>query len=251
MGSLFSTQQPVVNYTAEHHRRQAELERVTWQQLIPPSQCTSCVYIIGLIEQKHYVGWTDNLEARLQEHRNGQGSVWTQRYPMLQPEQVRVIYTTDRFDEDKYTKMMMAKHGIANVRGGSYVTMTLSPETVAFLQREIVMTTDCCIRCGKKGHYANKCLYDIGGVRNGNVVNISSNMVRPTRAVNVPPAYNQRQSNPSDQLTNAGSKWTTNEEKLLTDRFSRGMTTSEIAKLHGRTEYAIKCRLEKLGYLSM
>ncbi len=49
---------------------------------------------------------------------------------------------------------------------------------------------------------------------------------------------------------NAGSPWTTEEERKLLDRYNAGMTAAEIAKEHQRTRSAIAARLVELGVVS-
>lgn len=50
-----------------------------------------------------------------------------------------------------------------------------------------------------------------------------------------------------NSLRNAGKPWTEAEEEKLLDEFDSGMTTSAIAKEHGRSRGAIETRLVSLG----
>jgi len=49
---------------------------------------------------------------------------------------------------------------------------------------------------------------------------------------------------------NAGKPWTDIEEEKLLDEFDSGMTTSAIAKEHGRSKGAIESRLADLGKIT-
>lgn len=49
---------------------------------------------------------------------------------------------------------------------------------------------------------------------------------------------------------NAGKPWTEIEEEKLLDEFDSGMTTSAIAKEHGRSRGAIESRLADLGKIT-
>ena len=49
---------------------------------------------------------------------------------------------------------------------------------------------------------------------------------------------------------NAGKPWTEIEEEKLLDEFDSGMTTSVIAKEHGRSKGAIESRLADLGKIT-
>jgi len=113
------------------------------------------IYIIKLEDNKYYVGKTNNLERRKQEHINGNASAWTNKYKPISIE--KIIYDTSSFDEDKYTKEYMAKYGIDNVRGGSYTKINLDDEQKELLQREIDGANDVCYNCGKKNHFIKDC----------------------------------------------------------------------------------------------
>ena len=113
------------------------------------------IYVLRLMGNKYYVGRTDNFEARMQQHAAGCASEWTTKYWPL--EVVERVDNANTFDEDKYVKQYMAKYGINNVRGGSYITKNLTPEQFASVQREIRMATDACLKCGASGHYAKEC----------------------------------------------------------------------------------------------
>lgn len=51
----------------------------------------------------------------------------------------------------------MAKYGIEQVRGGTYSTVQLTPETIDHLRREIRNANDLCLRCGRAGHFVSSC----------------------------------------------------------------------------------------------
>lgn len=68
------------------------------------------IYCLRLEENKYYVGKTNHIEFRLENHTDSVENIWP---------------NCDDFDEDKYTKIMMYKHGADNVRGGSYSQIRL------------------------------------------------------------------------------------------------------------------------------
>ena len=113
------------------------------------------IYILRLQNNKYYVGKTDNIIKRYQEHLNGQGSAWTRKYPPTSL--VKSIENASAFDEDKVTKEYMAKYGINNVRGGSYISETLDSDQITLLQREIWMAKDLCLSCGSNTHFLKDC----------------------------------------------------------------------------------------------
>lgn len=113
------------------------------------------IYILQLKDGKYYIGKSDNVMKRYEEHLQGKGSKWTTMYKPISV--VKVIENASPFEEDKITKEYMAKYGISNVRGGSYVSITLDDVQQEALQREIWGAEDRCTKCGKKGHFVKDC----------------------------------------------------------------------------------------------
>lgn len=116
---------------------------------------TTNIYILRLEGGRYYIGKTNNLIKRYEEHLNGNGSAWTRKYKPISLE--KTISNASPFDEDKYTKEYMSKYGIEKVRGGSYVEVDLDDLQKESLNREIWGAKDCCTNCGKKGHFVKDC----------------------------------------------------------------------------------------------
>ena len=121
----------------------------------PSSSSSNKLYVLRLRENKWYVGKTNDVQKRYQEHQNGNGSQWTSIYKPMALEKVRKIESP--FDEDKMVKEYMGRYGIDNVRGGSYCQEHLPQNTISHLQREIAGANDACLTCGRQGHFANQC----------------------------------------------------------------------------------------------
>lgn len=113
------------------------------------------VYVIQLIDNKYYVGRTNNLDRRIEEHKNGYGSEWTKKYQFIKL--LKSINTNDLFIEDKYVKMYMNKYGINNVRGGSYSNIELNKEQENILKKELNTINNNCYRCGRNNHFIKNC----------------------------------------------------------------------------------------------
>ena len=113
------------------------------------------IYALLLETKKYYIGKTENPKFRIDNQFTGNGSYWTKKYKPIQI--LEVIPNCDNFDEDKYTLLYMEKHGIHNVRGGSFCQMVLPNDKIQLLTQMINNATDNCYNCGNKGHYANKC----------------------------------------------------------------------------------------------
>lgn len=121
---------------------------------VPPPKPTT-VYILQCEDRKYYVGKSDDPMKRFEEHKAGTGAAWTKLHP---PIDIYKLYPeSGPFEEDKITKEMMGKYGIDSVRGGSYVTVELSAAARAALQKELWAAKDCCIRCGREGHFVGDC----------------------------------------------------------------------------------------------
>jgi hypothetical protein len=110
------------------------------------------IYCLRLEENKYYVGKTNHIEFRLEDHT---GSEWTKKY---KPVSVENIWPNcDDFDEDKYTKIMMYKHGVDNVRGGSYSQIRLPSDISSILVREFRGAKNLCFICGESDHFLKDC----------------------------------------------------------------------------------------------
>ena len=113
------------------------------------------IYILKLENGKYYVGKTTNPSFRIETHFKSNGSAWTSKY---NPISIEAIFPDcDDYDEDKYTKKYMAKYGIENVRGGSYVQIELSEFHTEALKMEIWGANDLCTQCGRSGHFVKDC----------------------------------------------------------------------------------------------
>jgi len=126
---------------------------------------TTNIYILRLEGGRFYVGKSDNVMNRYQEHLNGNGSAWTRKYRPVALE--KTIKNVSSFEEDKITKEYMSKYGIDKVRGGSYVEVNLSEFHTEALKMEIWAAKDLCTQCGRKGHFVKNChaTTDVSGNR--------------------------------------------------------------------------------------
>jgi len=123
--------------------------------LATPMSHETSIYILRLTGGRYYVGKSDNVLKRYEEHLNGAGSAWTTRYPPVSL--VKTISSASPFEEDKTVKEYMAIYGIDMVRGGSYVTEELTAAQRSAVQQEIWAAQDRCTRCGSSGHWISTC----------------------------------------------------------------------------------------------
>ena len=116
------------------------------------------IYILCLENGKYYVGRTNNIDIRIDKHFNSNGSYWTMKYKPISIEHIYANRTV--YDEDKYTIEMMAKHGIDNVRGGSFTKIILPENEKQLITKMINNASDKCFNCGDDNHFTTKCPYD-------------------------------------------------------------------------------------------
>ena len=113
------------------------------------------IYVLLLKDERYYIGKSNNVKNRFQQHLNGYGSAWTKKYKPIKI--IKTIENISPFEEDKITKEYMSKYGIDKVRGGSYVEVELSEFHIAALNMEIWGAKDLCSQCGRKGHFIKDC----------------------------------------------------------------------------------------------
>lgn len=113
------------------------------------------LYILQLEDDKWYIGKTDDVQKRFEQHKSGKGSAWTKEYSPVKIHETRKI--TSVHDETTTTLDFMKKYGIDNVRGGAYCQVDIPNELESLIKQQINSNTDKCYECGRKGHFANKC----------------------------------------------------------------------------------------------
>jgi len=110
------------------------------------------IYVLQLTNNKYYVGKTDDVDRRYQQHLNGKGSAWTRIY-----RPIRLLNVYDSDDEDKILLDMMEKYGFDNVRGGSFSQVELNEYDPRTLIKMLRIRNNSCYRCGSKKHYIGNC----------------------------------------------------------------------------------------------
>ena len=113
------------------------------------------IYVVACQGGRFYIGKSDNVQKRFEQHLSGEGSAWTRKYKAISL--AKVIKNVSHFEEDKVVKEYMDKYGVDKVRGGSYSEIELSEFQIEALKMENRGAKDLCNRCGRGGHFVKDC----------------------------------------------------------------------------------------------
>lgn len=120
-----------------------------------PQNLLEYIYVLKLENGKWYVGKTNNLNNRINAHKNGNGSEYTKIFKVISLHHYHI--KNNIFDEDNTVKEYMIKYGIDSVRGGTYSSVKLNDNIKILLQNEINHANNFCFNCGSNQHYIKDC----------------------------------------------------------------------------------------------
>ena len=117
------------------------------------------IYVLKLKQRKYYVGKTDHTLQRFNQHMRKNGAKWTKKYPVVDLYDFHPRMKAS--DENRITREMMRKFGVANVRGGSWTKVNMTKSEIARLEAKLnqkkSVSTKKCTRCGRDSHTKSKC----------------------------------------------------------------------------------------------
>jgi len=150
----------------------------------------SGVYVLQLQNGGYYVGKSDDIDARVQQHKSGGGSAWCRHKGGVVKEMPTVFHGSlgDISSwEMNETVTQMLLHGYANVRGWEFTSCgPLSTGELDTIKHVVMGQTDACRNCGNGGHFAESCLHstvqakwlvDLENMKKGTVSTAQSPMV--------------------------------------------------------------------------
>lgn len=126
------------------------------QQRRPPVQA---VYVLELEGGRVYVGKSQNVSRRAEQHTGGRGAAFTKLYRptgRLLPRLGSLDGDGDGPERDETLRQMEAR-GCNMVRGWKFTGRTLTAQDRAEIEANVRELRDLCRRCGREGHFSHAC----------------------------------------------------------------------------------------------
>ena len=117
------------------------------------------IYVIKQEGERYYIGVTNNIKKRYNEHITGNGSIWTKTYKPVSLEKCEI--KKYKYEEDLTTLEYMNKYGIEKVRGGSFCQLILPNVEKNVIEKILKHEENKCFKCNKTGHYVKECKEDV------------------------------------------------------------------------------------------
>jgi hypothetical protein len=117
------------------------------------------VYVLELHGGFIYVGQSNNVQRRIQQHMSGHGAMFTKRHKPtgIVLSRLGTINGAGDSGERQEVLLQMRMHGMEAVRGWKYVNNTLSKSDVLDITSNWVEMFNLCRMCKKPGHMASAC----------------------------------------------------------------------------------------------
>jgi predicted GIY-YIG superfamily endonuclease len=124
----------------------------------PMSSAKAGVYVLGDENGRMYVGKSQDVEKRVEQHLAGEG---TQFLTGSKVRRLEVGESGSEVDLESWerneTLARMYKHGVANVRGWMFTSVRLREEQEEQAFGQICEKYDLCRKCGRNTHFADRC----------------------------------------------------------------------------------------------
>lgn len=201
-----------------------------------------CVlYILELESRNYYVGRTNNLVERIEEHLGGKagGTGWVKKHGVVSLCKVRKCY--HKSEENALVMALMEHVDIDRVRGGIHSQVDLDEDTRRFIERELRGNKDECYTCGKSGHFMKTCRQKCSNAKASSV-----SPCAPTQEITATLESLHIDSGKA-KLNRKYKRWNEGEEEQLRRYVELKLTDKQIAEKLERSETAIKQRKRILG----
>ena len=118
----------------------------------------SGVYVLKLRGGNYYVGKSDDIETRINQHESGKGSSWSKLHGVIGKQNPITSRMDDLDSWERAETIEQARiHGIEKVRGHSWTTINLTVNMKKEFVRHIRDRYDLCRRCGSSDHMISTC----------------------------------------------------------------------------------------------
>lgn len=84
-----------------------------------PDPIKGDIYVLQLVDNCYYIGFTRDIAKRLKDHFRGEGSVWTKKHKPVQVVEYHISKTLNY--ENYLTEKYIEKYGYDFVRGGDHI----------------------------------------------------------------------------------------------------------------------------------
>ncbi len=127
----------------------------------PSSRGRAGIYVLRTSSGLYYVGKSNDIDARIAEHRRGAGASCLSGASSSFQVLSNLLTSGSTSDLESWerneTLQRMRAHGIANVRGWMFTSTALSDADYQDAFRQICEKFDLCRRCGRASHFAERC----------------------------------------------------------------------------------------------
>jgi predicted GIY-YIG superfamily endonuclease len=223
------------------------------------------VYILKCVDGSYYTGTADNLMRRIKIQKSGEdgSALWVRsRLP------VELVYAVEGF-HDRLSACKFARYIKSFTRAKKEALINGDENVVALARKRIkIFSPDAEIVEYRYELFERKESFEMNTNRAIEIVSKLADGINPYTGESFKPDsayqhpdtvralykakealerlanYERRQENLPE---NAGVSWSQEEEERLVKAFDKGTGIKDLAKLHKRTEGAIKARLARLG----
>jgi len=147
-------------YSKSHFVKKRRVDIPTQSYSVQRTPQRAGIYVLRTTNGMYYVGKSQDISARIEEHRRGLGAICVAGSKFEVITGLLSSGTTADLEswERNETLQRMRVHGIDNVRGWMFTSSApLSQDERQDVFRQICEKFDLCRRCGRGSHFADKC----------------------------------------------------------------------------------------------
>ena len=193
----------------------------------------SAIYVLKG-HDKYYIGRTQDIVRRFNEHKSGRGAKWCKVWPMTG--MIELVPETFEFQELVTTLKYMKAYGIDNVRGGPWCKVVLSQDDIVTIQD--ILDSESFARGPADGGKTTEAPRPDVGPPAGLP---DADMADGPRGFQADDGHDAAADEPAG--SNRGKRWTQYDEWSIFQDFRNKVPIEAVAQRLGRTVGAIKSRV--------